>query len=182
MPNKLLGYYSNFPTRIHGIVRYTYQTPTKQLQETILHALHQLNKETHDLSTLTRSSPANCTLNLEFGIAEQNAFNFLDKEELDRFQRSIEKESTEAPRTLDFFCAARYHTTTQNRKRRPLKFDYTLLRFTFYRRTMELFISHERGAQRIPLEDLVTFLTNRINKELTQRQKKTLTLSYLRTL
>jgi len=85
-------------------------------------------------------------------------------------------------RILDFFCATRYHTTTPNGETKPLKFDYALLRFTFQRRTMELFIVHERGTQRIPLEDLVIFLTNRINKELTVKGFKALTVRHMRTL
>jgi len=146
-----------------------------------VHVLYQLNQETHDLRKLTRSSPASCELNFEFGIAEQDAFNFLDREEIDKFQRSLE-EAREPLRMLDFFCAARYHAITPDGKRRPLKFDYTLLRFTFYRRVMELLISHERGIQRIPLEDLAKFLTNRINKELSRRGVKTLALKHMRTL
>jgi hypothetical protein len=144
--------------------------------------LYQLNQETHDLETLTKSSPANCELNFEFGIAEKGAFNFLDKEELDRFLKSLEEETKEPMRLLDFFCATRYHTATPNGKRRPLKFDYVLLRFAFYRRTMEIFIAHERGTQRIPLEDLAIFLTNRINNELKQMGFKTLTLKHMHVL
>jgi len=129
---------------------------------------------------LTRASPSNCQVNFELGIAEEDTFNFIDKEELKRLQKSLEEGET--LRILDFFCATRYHITTQNGKTKPLKFDYTLLRYTFQRRTMEVFVVHERGTQRIPLEDLVTFLTNCINRELVQRGLKTLTVKHVRTL
>jgi len=129
---------------------------------------------------LTRASPPNCQVNFELGVAEEDTFNFLDREELDRLERSLKEGET--LRILDFFCATRYHTTTQNGKTKPLKFDYALLRFTFQKRTMELFVVHERGTQRIPLEDLVTSLTNRVNRELIQRGFKTLTLKRMRTL
>ena len=152
------------------------------MQKTILHTIYQLNQETLDLKTLTKSSPANCELNFEFGIAEQDAFNFLDKEESERFFKSLEDELKEQLRVLDFFCATRYHTITPDGKRKPLKFDYALLRFAFQRRTMELFIVHERGTQRIPLEDLAIFLTNRIKNELKQRELKTLTLKHMHAL
>jgi len=177
----LLGFFNNFPTSIHGNARYTYQTSTQQIQKAIVRALFQLNHETHELKTLTRSSPPHCEVNFEFGIAEEDGFNFLDKEELDKVLRIL-KEAKEPLRILDFFCASRYHTANANGKRKPLKFDYTLLRFTFYRRTMELFVAHERGTQRIPLEDLVNFLTNHINKDYTHDQQKLLTLWYLRAL
>jgi len=91
-------------------------------------------------------------------------------------------EEGETLRILDFFCATRYHIIIQNGKTKPLKFDYTLLRFTFQRRNMELFVVHERGTQRIPLEDLVTFIINRINEELIQRELKTLTVKHMRML
>jgi len=129
---------------------------------------------------LTKASPPNCQVNFELGIAEEDTFNFLDKEELDRLEKSLEKGET--LRILDFFCATRYHTTTQNGKTKPLKFDYVLLRFTFQRKTLELFVAHERGTQRIPLEDLVTFIINRINEELMQRELKTLIVKRMRTL
>jgi len=145
-----------------------------------LNALHQLNQETYDLKTLTEASPPNCQVNFEFGIAEGDAFNFLEKEELDKLQRSLEK--GEKPHILDFFCATLYHTTTPNGKTKPLKFDYTLLRLAFQRGALELFVVHERGTQRIPLEDLVIFLINRINRELAQRGLKTLTVRHMRTL
>jgi len=150
------------------------------LQKLILDAFYQLNLETHDLKALTRASPSNCQVNFELGIAEEDTFNFLDKEELHRLQKSLEEGET--PRILDFFCATRYHTTTQNGKTKPLRFDYALLRFTFQRRTMEMFVVHERGTQRIPLEDLVTFLINCINTELIKKGLKTLTVRRVRTL
>jgi hypothetical protein len=147
-----------------------------------VHVVYQLNQETHDLKTLTKSSPANCELNFEFGIAEHDVFNFLDKEELDRLRKSLEEKISEPLRILDFFCATRYHTVSHDGKRKPLKFDYALLRFAFYRRTMELFIAHERGTQRIPHEDLAMFLTNRINNELKHTGLKSLTLKHMHAL
>jgi len=130
---------------------------------------------------LTRASPPNSQVNFELGIAEEDTFIYIDKEELERLERSIEEEG-ETPRILDFFCATRYHTTTQKGRTKPLKFDYTMFRFTFQRKTTELFVVHERGTQRIPLEDLVTFITNCINRELAQKGFKTLTLKQMRTL
>ncbi len=177
----MLGAYSDFPTKIHGIARYSYQTSTQQLQNTIVHTLYQLNQKTIELRKLTISSPSNCALNFEFGIAEHYAFNFLDKEELEKFQKS-QNQSVEPMRLLDFFCALRYCTMTDEGRRRSLKFDYILLRFVFQMRAMEIFIVHERGPQRVPLEDLVTFLTNRINNGLKQNGLKTLALKYLHAL
>ena len=83
---------------------------------------------------------------------------------------------------LDFFYVVRYHVVKDMGKRVPLKFDYHMLRFMFQENSMELRICHERGTQRVPLEDLITFITNCINEELSQKQLKPLDLEYLRTL
>jgi hypothetical protein len=173
--SNLLGRYDNFPTTIHRTARFTYQISTSQLQQVILHVFHQLNQQTGDLKNVTRASPANCKVGFEFGVAEEVVFNFLDREEYDRIQTHI-KQNTNRFKILDFFCATRYHVIDAEGKRKPLKFDCNLIRFSFSRRVMELFIVHERGIQHIPLEDLVTFLIRQINKELKQRGMKTLTI------
>lgn len=171
-----MGRYENFPTSIHGIARFSYPNSMQKLQKTILHVLHRLNLETHDLRTLTKASPINCEVKFEFGIADEKTFTFLDEHELRRVQSSLE---AQALQILDVFCAAGYHVSDDHGKRTPLKFDYTMLRFAFQDRTMELFVSHERGSRRIPLEDLILFLTGRLNKQL---GRKSLALEYMRTL
>jgi len=175
----LLGRYENFPEVIHGVARFSCESSAREVQEAILSALHHLNKEVGGLSAITPHLPQKCEVSFEVGVAEDFNFNFLDAEELDRFRRSmIEKELS----TLDFFCVVRYHIINDRGKRVPLKFDYHLLRFMFQEDNVELQICHERGVQRVPLEDLITFITNRINEGLSQKQLKPLNLEYLRTL
>ena len=178
----MLGCYNNFPTKIHGIARYNYHISTQQLQKTIVYTTYLLNQETYDLKTLTKSSLINCKINFEFGIAEQDTFTFLDENETERFFQGIENEPKGSLPILDFFCAIRYHIINPDGRSKSLRFDYTLLRFAFQRRVMELFIVHERGTQRLPLEDLVIFLTNRLNNELKKRELKILSSRHMRTL
>jgi len=140
---------------------------------------HQLNSQSLSLGDVTTPPKHACQVGFEFGVAEESTFNFLDKEELQRLRKSI---VDKALPTLDVFCAIRYHKISEGGERTPLKFDYHLLRFIFYSKNIELLISHERGTQRIPLEDLTTFLTNRINKELATKQQRKLALKYLHTL
>jgi len=175
----LLGRYENFPEIIHGVARFTPKSPVRKVQQAILSALHHLNQEVCGLSAVTPYMPQECEVSFELGVAEDFDFNFLDKKELNRFERSIVEE--ELP-TLDFFFVVRYHVVNDKGKRVPLKFDYHMLRFMFQENSMELRICHERGPQRVPLEDLVTFVTKRINEELSQKQLKPLNLEYLRTL
>lgn len=175
----MLGRYENFPEVIHGVARFACKSPIRKVQQGILCALHQLNQEVCSLNAITPYSPPKCDASFELGAAEDFDFNYLDKEELDRFQKSIaEKE----PATLDFFCVVRYHVPNDRGKRIPLKFDYHLLRFMFNENSVELKVCHERGPQRVPLEDLVIFIANRVNVELSQKRLKPLNLEYLRTL
>ena len=175
----MLGRYENFPEVIHGVARFTFKSPVKKVQQAILRALQQLNQEVCGLNAVTSHSLLDIEVSFEVGVAEDVDFNYLDTEELDRFQKSIaEKELS----ILDFFCVVRYHVVNDKRKRVPLKFDYHLLRFIFQENSMELQICHERGTQRVPLEDLIIFTTKRINEELSQKRLKPLNLEYLRTL
>jgi hypothetical protein len=175
----LLGRYENFPHVIHGIARFAFPFSARLLQQTILEVAHKLNHEVYSLEDFTPFLTSNCQVSFEFGIAEDMSFSYLDKEELKRFQKQIE---TKPLRIIDIFSVIRYHAINAKGKRIPLKFDYNMLRFTFSRKTMQLLVSHERGNQRISLEDFITFLINKINAKLKQEIQKALILKYLRAL
>lgn len=166
----MLGHYENFPDVVHSIARFTHQSTEKKVQQAIACALYRLNQEKHDLNTISSFSLPVCEVSFEFGIAEGITFNYLDTGELERFQNDIKKET---PPTLDFFCVVRYHTVKQG-NRKPLKFDYHLLRFIFYEKGLELQIAHERGAQRLCLEELANFIVKQVNKELSKARAKPL--------
>jgi len=169
----MLGRYRNFPTNIEGFARFTYAASTRTLQHVIVQALHRLNKETVDMKTITKASPPDCTVNFEFGVADADTFNFLDQEELHKIEVAIKQQPLVV---LDVYCVARYHTTKTNGKRKSLKFDYSMLRFAFHRENMQLFVYHERGTQRIPLEDLALFLQEQINKQSAEKHQEKLVL------
>lgn len=175
----MLGRYENFPEVVHGDARFTCKSSTTKVQQTILSALHHLNQEVCSLSTVMPYLLRECEVSFEIGVAEDFNFTFLDNKELDRLQRSIVERNLPI---LDFFCVVRYHVATDGRKRVPLKFDYHLLRFLFQEHSLEILICHERGTQRVPIEDLIRFITNRINEGLSQNRLERLTLRYLRTL
>lgn len=175
----MLGRYENFPQVIHSRARFTFPFSTQQLQQTILEATHQLNHEMYHLNDFSPFLRSNCQISFEFGTAEDMTFNYLDDEELERFQTQIK---TKPLRIIDILCVIRYHTVRAKGKPTPLRFDYNMLRFTFSRKTMELFVSHERGNRRISLEDFITFLVNKINEKLEKEAQKALVLKYLRTL
>jgi hypothetical protein len=163
----LLGRYEKFPENVHGIIPFGYQNSAKELQKAILCALHNLNHERFNLDAVTPYLKQKCEVSFEFGVADGFDFNFLDQKELDHCLRTVaEKEQ----QTLDFFFVVRYYVIREDSKRVPLRFDYHLLRFAFQKSGLELRIRHERGTQRVPVDELTAFMAKRINAELSQRQ------------
>ncbi len=163
----MLGRYENFPENIHAIALFQYQDSTKSIQQAILCVFHRLNHETFDLDAVTPYLKQKCEVGFEFGVADGFDFNFLDQNELDQYLKSIVKKELE---TLDFFFVVRYHIIREKSKRIPLKFDYQVLRFIFQKSGFELRIRHERGTQRVPLDDLTDFMVKQINVELSRMQ------------
>ena len=163
----MLGHYEYFPENIHGIALFQYQDSAKSLQQAILCVFHLLNHETFDLDAVTPYLKQKCKVGFEFGVADGFDFIFLDQNELDQCLKSISEKELE---TLDFFFAVRYHLFHKKSKRIPLKFDYHVLRFIFPKNGLELRIRHERGTQRVPLDELTDFIVKQINAELSRRQ------------
>ena len=163
----MLGRYENFPETVHAVALFDYQDSVKEVQKAILCALHQLNHERYDLDAVTPYLKQKCEVGFEFGVAEGFDFIFLDQKELDQCMRSVAENELQ---TLDFFFAVRYHVIREEGKRVPLRFDYHVLRFVFKERGLEMRIRHERGSQRVTLDDLTAFIAKGINTELSQRQ------------
>ena len=163
----MLGCYENFPQNFHGISFFQYQDSKKGLQQAILNSFHRLNRKTFDLGNVTPYLKQNCLVGFEFGVADGFDFNFLDQNELDQCLKRVDETEME---TLDFFFAIRYHLVRDNGKRVPLKFDYHVLRFVFQEGGLEFQIRHEKGTQRVPLDDLTDFVVKQINAELSRKQ------------
>jgi hypothetical protein len=163
----LLGCYENFPENVHAVALFDYQDSAKEVQKAILCTFHNLNHETCDLGAVTPYLKQNCEVGFEFGVADGFDFNFLDKNELDQCLRSVAEKEL---KTLDFFFAVRYHLIREAGKRVPLRFDYHVLRFSFQEGGLQMRIRHERGSQRVTLDDLTTFITKKINAELSRRR------------
>jgi len=163
----LLGRYENFPETVHGVALFDYQDSARKVQKAILCALHNLNHEPYDLDAVTPYLKQKCEVSFEFGVAEGFDFNFLDQKELDQCLKSVAEKELQ---TLDFFFVVRYHLIREDSKRVPLRFDYHVLRFSFQESGLELRIRHERGTQRVPLDDLIDFIAKRINAELSRGQ------------
>jgi len=174
----LLGLYENFPEVIHGVARFTYKTSTRNIQQAIVATLYQLNHEKCRFEEIAYPSKQHCEVNFEFGVGEDLTFTFLDKNTLDRLETEILKKSL---MLLDFLCVLKYHVVDKLKGRSPLKFDYYFLRFAFSRNFMEFLLSHERGPQRVHVEDLLDTLMKQVTRELDDQHSSALKLESKRT-
>lgn len=161
----MLGTYENFPGTIHGATHLAHATSIKKVQQALVTTLSQLNQNGCNLETITGSlvEAPRCEVNFEVGVGEETWFTFLDESEAERLDREI---SRKALPLLDFLCILQYHLVRDSGKRSPLRFDYFLLRFAFAKNLTELLVTHERGTRRVHVEDLMRFLTGRVEKRL----------------
>lgn len=167
----VLGRFYNFPKNIHEVAVFNYQHQ-KKVQQTILQTIQRLNTKTFEINDILPFFEQDNKVSFEFGIADGSDFIFLDKKQLEQTLKAVDEDEREV---LDFFVAVRYHKINDMGKRVPLRFDYHVLRFAFHEKILELQMRHERGTQRISTEDLVEFLTKKVNLELKKRQLTLLT-------
>lgn len=158
-----LGIYSNFPPNIHYIKTYNSTAKSsRQLQQNILQQLLAVNR--HELSFEEVSIPTipNGVVIFEFGLAEDNGFNFLGEVEAKRAHDYV---SSHQVRALDLFCSIRYYRQSDT-GRQALKFDYFMCRLLFGRGTLEVHVFHERGPLYLSAEDLTEFVVRAVNGQL----------------
>ena len=155
----MLGSYENFPKSIHRAEIFTSLYSPKKLQQRLIQALYEINSRTFSFDQIALPTIPNGTIIFEIGIADSDAFTYVDKEELEQVLKTLKKENIQ---TIDLFCAIRYYKNT-NEKRTALKFDYYLLRVVFKEKTVEFQIFHEKGPRYISPEGLTTFIVNNLN-------------------
>ncbi|MEM2110575.1 MAG: hypothetical protein QXX08_01715 [Candidatus Bathyarchaeia archaeon] len=171
----MFGVYDFFPKSYHGVAHFSYNSSIRELQRIIIETLYQLNQGKVDVKDLIKS---NIEVILEFGIADGATFNYIDQEMLKYY---LGKFYEQIFPLFDFFCVVRYHIIEKD-KRKPLRFDYYILRFLFREEEVELQIFHEKGTRRLSVEDLITFLMKNINRELAQKNLGPLNTIYIRAL
>lgn len=156
----MLGLYDNFPENIHRIASFTFSVPIRKLQEKFVQALSEANNKAPSPEEINQPGLRECEIFLETGVAESESFNYLDEEATGRLQEAIRREPL---RNIDFFFAARYYRTREEKKT-PLRFDYFLVRAVFLDGNLDMRIFHERGPRYISPEDVSNFVVERINR------------------
>ena len=155
----MLGFYTNFPQKIQKAEKFSTSVLNRRLQQALVEALCRLNSETPSLEEVAEPSVPGCRVIFEFGVAEDNAFNFLDDEERKRLLAALRKKPFQV---LDFLCVIRYQKMIGEKKAR-MRFDYYMLRFMFSESLLEVHVSHEKGTRHVSPDDLVNLVVNKVN-------------------
>ena len=158
--------YEYFPEPlIHEKKVLTAALSNKKLQKKLVQLLQNINRKTFTFEEISNPTVPGCTVIFELGITDTMNFNYIDEEETKKVLAALKKETF---RIMDFFCAIRYYTDYASLKK-PLKFDYYMIRFIFPNENLvELQIYHERGPRYIPPKALVAFLLDKVNETSTR--------------
>lgn len=156
----MLGLYENFPENIHRTESFSSALSVPKLQQKIVRVLLELNAKPFGFEDIGVPSLHECTVIFEFGIAEDKSFNFIDNQEAISVLKTLRKQATQV---LDFFIAIRYYKHTEQKKK-PLRFDYYVLRTIFNpNNSIEFQVFHERGPRYISPEELISIVAKEIN-------------------
>jgi hypothetical protein len=170
----LFGVYKNFPENYHGIAHFTCKSPTEILQKIFFSSLFKINVGKGNLRFLKHRF--GMKIIMEIGIADGITFEYITEELAEKLSKK-KKIFT----VLDFLCIVRYYVMKAGKKK-PLRFDYYILRSLFNEGSVELQVFHEKGVQHISIEDLIMFFIKNINKELKKNKFKQLKMVNLHAL
>jgi hypothetical protein len=168
----LFGTYDDFPEIYHGLAYLSHKTSFRKLQEVLLQSLFVLNNKDERIN-LPGFIGGDLKTKLDIGIADELTFNFFD---LKILNFSLKRVSKIIYQILDFLFIVRYYPLG---KRRPLKFDYYMFRFSFDKSKIKMQIYHEKGVGRLAIEDLIRFIVKEINKELKKKGYNKFKIEYL---
>jgi hypothetical protein len=155
----MLGNYENFPLNVHFSKNFVTTLNSKQFQQKVIKTLKDLNRKPFRFEEISIPTIPNSEVIFEFGIAEEDGFNFLDEQETKRILSRLKTGQT----ALDFFCVIRYYRCCPQKKT-ALKFDYYMLKINFAAKAAEFRVFHKQGPRYIAPEELVTMITDNINK------------------
>ncbi len=176
-----LGSFTNFPSTRHGTARISHKASNIRLQRIIMESLRDLNGYTIPQVLSVASGPGTHQgeVRFEVGVANGVAFQFFDEETLSELMWLL-KNRKPFP-VLDVLIIVCYYYPKNGRKV-PLNFDHHLLRFTFSPGEFTTDLFHMKGIRRMPLDDLLHQVINRVKRKMMENRLKTFKLEFLRTL
>lgn len=178
---RILGIFTNFPIIVHGRAEAVYNAPPFKVQRATIQALQDFNnhQETYYLSISNQKGTYRGTLGFEVGVAEGIFFDRLNNEMVKRLFKPISP--TRRYPLLDFLIIVTYHYLHHG-KRIALNFDYHHLRLIFNNRRLEVRLFHSKGTKRLPLDELLKRIFNKIRERMWQSSLGGLTIKYMRVL
>ena len=158
------GKFTNFPFLVHGLAKISHDNTITKIQRSIIQTLYNLNgyKEAYPLSIADHAGTRNGEFAFETGIADGMFFDFLDEETAGKLFDFLE--SGKEYSILDFLVIVTYHYLKEER-RTSLNFDHNILRFSFNEGIIEVLLFHSKGIRRMPLDDFLNKIINRIGLE-----------------
>ncbi|MCW4006725.1 MAG: hypothetical protein NWF04_09080 [Candidatus Bathyarchaeota archaeon] len=157
----MFGFYENFPQGTHLTQTLTSTVAPRSLQRKLTKVFLEINQATFSFEEVCNPTVPNCTLIFEFGIAEEENFNYLTIKEAKKLQTALSKATLHI---MDWFCSIRYYKNAEGKKT-PLKFDYYMLRVSFADQDkLEIQVFHEKGLRYVGPEDLINFVVVKINE------------------
>jgi hypothetical protein len=176
-----IGMFTNFPTIVHGIAEAVHNDPPFKVQRAAIQALRDLNghKEEYPISVSGHNGTYRGTLGFEVGVAEGIFFNCLDDENVQRLCRPLSPRSSY--RLLDFLLIVTYHYSHRGRMT-ALNFDHHHLRFVFNYGRFEVRLFHSKGTRRMPFDELLNRVFDKIREKMWQSSLGGLTVKYMRML
>lgn len=177
----MLGRYDDFPSITHGRAQITHEIPLDKLQRVVIWSLHKLNgrREASQISVADHPGTHQGEYSFQIGVADGSFFDYLNGREVKKLYDVLRSDKVFP--ALDFLIIVTYHYFREGR-RVPLRFDRHLLRFIFYGNQMELLLFHMRGIRRMPLDELLGRVINKISQEVKRRRLKALRVGRVRTL
>lgn len=159
--------FDHFPElKIHRKELFTLSNSNRKIQQKIIRVFHRVNCKTFTFEEIGNPTVPGATVIFELGIADAKSFSFIDQEEEKKVLNALRSETF---RVMDFFCSIRYYKNYESIKK-PLKFDYYMLRFIFpQEKFLEVQIFHERGPRYITPDALIVFLSASINEKITRK-------------
>lgn len=176
-----LGEFTNFPSLTHGLAIISHENSTAKIQRAIIQALYNTNghKDAYDVSVAGQAGNYEGELAFEVGVANGLFFDYLDEATLKELYNPLE--SGKEYSILDFLIIATYHYSRSG-KRIPLIFDHHVLRFFFNVGEVELTLFHSKGTRRMPLDDFLNVIINKIKVEAKRSDLRPINIEKIRTL
>jgi hypothetical protein len=150
--------HGNFPENFHEREYFQTSLSIGKTQRALAQAVDILDREPLNIEKTLIPSILDYVVTLEIFMAEGRNFSDTEKEKT----RTTKAANAKPFQTMDFLCTIAYHKTRDGKKK-PLRFDYYMLRFIFEQKLVEARAFHERGPRRISPKEIIAIITDKMN-------------------